>query len=754
MTKNIANPAFGAASGEQAGATGKEEQGMSRRNERPRRNAIHPAMAAILLVAGLWLIGGPEAARAQSPIMLGGRCILSDVMPDNACGCAVPNAIDQGVRPAEIDAIIAGRRAQVPANQQASFDRVTRACIADPEYGVIGEQLARERNRTPLPPGEPLRKGLPSGMGSPWHMCTRTLSIVGEQCGCMANRVRDAGIADAVAVRLFGNDGSSATAAQASRFNQIVRGCSRYPMDVKAGVAGSGQRASVPVAARAPAPAAPIPAAPPIPAGRHAVDPRLRVQFADAYRIKGLRPASAAEYAPLRASMDCGTSSPICAERHAFTPADFGVSMVDLNEDGVDEALLLPLRGGRACTRGGCYWGVITRSGNGWSLLTEFFGFGNYLAIAGLHNGHAVLAETPDRSRARYWQYGPNGGTYTQIEGKPPQSTPPRAADRTTTPPQAGAQVPIPLTLERPTGNDRYQRIFYFTPDQTRAMLAALEGTTWRRTFSSVDSGDGETATYQFLPGRIVIERGSRHTIRHRAIVYDEPGYSPRDYESIPAKPDGIFGGYSGSLRVKPYLVLTDERNSQNGFWLGYWGGNKAYLGYAYRSDQLYQIDEMVLIAGNPKPFDPKTVAVSPTPVVVASSRPLAERIDTFTTYPAILGEQGGCDVTYFRPTTAINSPRQLAAIKGKIPLPIYLATNMMSATREVAAIKFDGRDILLEWTGPDKTWRGNGISIRYQPGSDSYSPGNYGVGYGAGQLIMEANGETAQIRVLSMNVC
>lgn len=46
-----------------------------------------------------------------------------------------------------------------------------------------------------------------------------------------------------------------------------------------------------------------------------------------------------------------------------------------------------------------------------------------------------------------------------------------------------GARTPIPLTVERPTGTDRHDRIFYFTPDQTRAMLTALEGTTWRRTF-------------------------------------------------------------------------------------------------------------------------------------------------------------------------------------------------------------------------------------------------------------------------------
>jgi hypothetical protein len=315
-----------------------------------------------------------------------------------------------------------------------------------------------------------------------------------------------------------------------------------------------------------------------------------------------------------------------------------------------------------------------------------------------------------------------------------------------------GARTPIPLTVERPTGTDRHDRIFYFTPDQTRAMLTALEGTTWRRTFGSVDSRDGETATYQFLPGRVVIERGSRHTIRHRAIVSDEPGYSQTDRDGIPANLNGMFGGYSGPLRVQPYLVLADEQFGQDGFWLGYWGGNRAYVGYSYRSDQLYQIDEMVLIAGTPKPFDPQTVAASPAPSVAASSRPLAERIGTFVAYPSVLGQQGGCDVTYFRPTTAINSPRQLAAIKGKIPLPIYLATNMMSATREVGAIQFDGRDVLLEAQG-ERAWRGAGMTIRYQS-TDSYTPNNYGLGYGAGQLIVEANGETAQFRVLSLSVC
>lgn len=328
----------------------------------------------------------------------------------------------------------------------------------------------------------------------------------------------------------------------------------------------------------------------------------------------------------------------------------------------------------------------------------------------------------------------PAGGT--QAAALPPPVAPPVApgSAQTRIAAEAGPRTPIPVTDARPTDPDR---VFYFTPDQVRAILAALEGTTWQRTFE-----DGSTATYEFGPDRALVQRGRNYVERNRLVVSDEPGFR-RDFPGIKTDAAGRFT-FAGTPR-QPYLALQNESGRQTEFWLGYWGGNAAFVGAEYRAGQFYGVDTLVLVSGKPKPLASAVPTTSP-------AKPLSERIGTFSAYPAILGQPSGCDATFFRPSASITSPRHLAAITGTIPLPIYLATNMASETRTVAAIRLDDRDVLLDMTGQTQ-WRGNGISIRYQ-NTDSYSPGNYGVGYGAGQLIVEANGETAQFRVLSLSVC
>lgn len=316
----------------------------------------------------------------------------------------------------------------------------------------------------------------------------------------------------------------------------------------------------------------------------------------------------------------------------------------------------------------------------------------------------------------------------------PPVASPVAPGSAQTRMAAAGQDTPIPLTDARPTDPDR---VFYFTPDQVRAILAALEGTTWQRTFE-----DGSAATYEFGPDRVLVQRGRNYVERNRLVVADEPGFR-RDFPGIKTDAAGRFT-FAGTPR-QPYLALQNESGRQTEFWLGYWGGNAAFVGTEYRAGQFYGVDALVLVSGKPKPLASAGPTTDP-------ARPLAERIGTFAAYPAILGQPSGCDVTFFRPSASITSPRHLAAITGTIPLPIYLATNMASETRTVAAIRLDDRDVLLDMTGQTQ-WRGNGISIRYR-NTDSYSPGNYGIGYGAGQLIVEANGETAQLRVLSLSVC
>ncbi|MEL6485795.1 MAG: hypothetical protein AAFQ13_01435 [Pseudomonadota bacterium] len=80
---------------------------------------------------------------------------------------------------------------------------------------------------------EPLRAGLPISMGSAHFMCQRTLSIVGEHCGCMVNRATDAGISDARQARLFGGRAGNATADQIEKFTRIVRSCSGYNVTIR-----------------------------------------------------------------------------------------------------------------------------------------------------------------------------------------------------------------------------------------------------------------------------------------------------------------------------------------------------------------------------------------------------------------------------------------------------------------------------------------------------------------------------------------
>ncbi|MGB3470361.1 MAG: hypothetical protein WBA51_06035 [Erythrobacter sp.] len=80
---------------------------------------------------------------------------------------------------------------------------------------------------------EPLRAGLSKELGSAYGMCIRTLSIVGENCGCMVNRATDAGIADARQAKLFGGRAGNATPDEIARFTRIVRACSGYNITVR-----------------------------------------------------------------------------------------------------------------------------------------------------------------------------------------------------------------------------------------------------------------------------------------------------------------------------------------------------------------------------------------------------------------------------------------------------------------------------------------------------------------------------------------
>jgi len=99
--------------------------------------------------------------------------------------------------------------------------------------GEANEASIAQTSDTTARSTEKLRDTLPTGMGSPYGMCIRTLSIVGEHCGCMVNRATDAGLSGPALVGLFGGDGKRASPDQIDRFKQIVRSCAGYNITIR-----------------------------------------------------------------------------------------------------------------------------------------------------------------------------------------------------------------------------------------------------------------------------------------------------------------------------------------------------------------------------------------------------------------------------------------------------------------------------------------------------------------------------------------
>lgn len=364
-------------------------------------------LATVLLAAVMAVIAAnPSPGGAQSPIMLGGICAQADQMPDQACGCTVDRLLVAGVRPAMINDLVRGNRAPYPEMALGQFDEIVERCIADPDHANRASDAAPG-----IAPGEPLAPGLPSGMGSPYAMCTRTLSIVGEQCGCMANRARAAGIADPVAARLFASDGSRASRAEIAAFEGFVRECSGYPIRIRSGEVT--EAAPPPTAAPASAPRA----GPPVRL-RAGVDPRFRFRMSNLYPGDGLYAPTAGQFQLFEYLLDqCGTRA--CAEaRGRLQPEDFGIVLVDLNQTRAGaHAIMVPVQGGQACRANGCFWTVFSGNATSWGSIQEDIGFGTYLAVAGEYGGHAVLHEEEDRDgRAHYYfELRRDIGTYGQV---------------------------------------------------------------------------------------------------------------------------------------------------------------------------------------------------------------------------------------------------------------------------------------------------------------------------------------------------
>lgn len=141
-------------------------------------------------------------------------------------GCS-DSAPDQAAIDAAVEKALAERDREDAAKYRQSQATGGGATVS-PAAQAEAEEPAPAARST-----EPLRAGLSKDLGSAYGMCIRTLSIVGEHCGCMVNRATDAGIADARQVRLFGGRAGNASAEEIARFIRIVRTCSGYNITIR-----------------------------------------------------------------------------------------------------------------------------------------------------------------------------------------------------------------------------------------------------------------------------------------------------------------------------------------------------------------------------------------------------------------------------------------------------------------------------------------------------------------------------------------
>jgi len=185
-----------------------------------------------------------------------GTCAQTEPLLKHACVCTVEKALAAGFMPAEVALLVKLDLMSVSQGKQQKYFTIKGQCLAetDPNKSQVARAtpapappapaLVAPARSAPAPrqtaaaePGQ-TRTSSSSGV-TPLFMCQRTLSIVGDKCACMVEQLRQGGIADPVAVRLFGRDGRTATPMQADQFNRIVKGCSGYRTTVKGTASGA-----------------------------------------------------------------------------------------------------------------------------------------------------------------------------------------------------------------------------------------------------------------------------------------------------------------------------------------------------------------------------------------------------------------------------------------------------------------------------------------------------------------------------------
>ncbi|MEM6908287.1 MAG: hypothetical protein AAF494_06370 [Pseudomonadota bacterium] len=134
---------------------------------------------------------------------------------------------DQAAIDAAVEKALAEREREAEAQGGSRVDASSTSDADKPDMAAADASRALST--------EKLREGLSNRMGSAYWMCTRTLTIVGEHCGCMVNRATDAGISNTAQVGMFGGDGKRATKAQIAKFTRIVRSCAGYNITIEEG---------------------------------------------------------------------------------------------------------------------------------------------------------------------------------------------------------------------------------------------------------------------------------------------------------------------------------------------------------------------------------------------------------------------------------------------------------------------------------------------------------------------------------------
>ena len=159
---------------------------------------------------------------------------------------------------------------------------------------------------------------------------------------------------------------------------------------------------------------------------RAGLDPQFRFRASNFYPPAGFFEPTAAQFRLLQLALESCTQPECGGAAPRLSADDFGFVPIDLNRDGVGgHGLLLPRRGGDACTPEGCFWFVLSGNANRWGSIQNEIGFGNYLAVMGDYEGWAQLRIDPANDEAAFYYL-----TFRRDQGRYYRADTPMILDR------------------------------------------------------------------------------------------------------------------------------------------------------------------------------------------------------------------------------------------------------------------------------------------------------------------------------------